>query len=172
MRIPPDRDFETMAEFMRLTMPASRISGAPPPPDGGEKGREQIRYTKYLASGEYARLRRRIVHIGRGPYGSPYLANRVTVATGLRTDFGGWAAEVRSPLMATEVERARQEDPECLFVFHKKNGEFAPEEEEKLKKKHRLDWTRRFGEKYLVGGRGLAQGAGVLGMPLGDDEVF
>ncbi|GAG12622.1 unnamed protein product, partial [marine sediment metagenome] len=49
MRIPPDTDFESMAGFIRLTMPAERISGRPPPPDGGEKGREQISYSEYLA---------------------------------------------------------------------------------------------------------------------------
>ena len=171
MKTPRDRDFEDMAEFVRLTMPPERIPGGPPPPDPGEKSAEEMRYTEYLGGDDYARLRKRIVHIGREPYGSVYLADRVTVATGLRTDSGGWAAEVRSQLMLDEVERAREKDPECLFVFRKKNEDFTKEEVAKLTGVHDLDWTRRFG-KYLVGGRGVAQGAGVQAAPADGEDVF
>jgi hypothetical protein len=57
--------------------------------------------------------------------------------------------------MAAEVARAREEDPRCLFAFHKKGG-FGDEEIATLVERHRLEWRRRFGTEYLVGGRGIA----------------
>ena len=57
--------------------------------------------------------------------------------------------------MMEEVTKARNEDPECLFAFHKEKEAFNPNEVEKLANQHRLEWTRQFGDYYLVGGRGL-----------------
>jgi len=160
-RSEPDRDFERMAEFMRGIMPAGRISDEPPPREEparpGASDGDRAAYARYLAGREYAELRRRIVHVGREPYGSLYLADRITVATGHRTDSGGWGPEVRRAIMLEEVERARREDPECLFVFRKKHGEFSAEETERLGSEHNLAWKRLFGGRYMVGARGLAR---------------
>ena len=62
--------------------------------------------------------------------------------------------------MRREVERARREDPECLFAFRRKHGEFSAGEIRALTGKHRLEWTRSFGTAYLGGGRGLAPAGG------------
>jgi hypothetical protein len=155
-RAPPDRDFERLAAFLVETMRPLPASDEPPRPDG----KDDRSYREYLGSDEYARLSRRIVHVGRGRYGSPYLADRIAAATGHRTDSGGWGPEVRSALMLSEVERVRASDPECLFVFRKKREDapFSAEEAESLRSENRLEWTRRFGERYLVGGRGVLPG--------------
>ena len=154
-----DRDFDEMAAFIRDAVdPARHRFGYRPPHARGE-GRN--RYEHYLRSPEYAALKTRIVHIGFGDdwrhrkWGKIYFGNRIVVATGCRTDTGGWGPEVRSELMREEVEKAREADPRCLFAFDRGGGEFTHEEIEKVKRHHRLDWTRRFGKRYLVGGRGL-----------------
>ena len=73
-------------------------------------------YDAYLGGARHAELRGRIVHIGEGRvagnpfalrYGSLYLGDRLTVATGCRTDTGGWGPEVRSALTAREAVLAR-----------------------------------------------------------------
>jgi hypothetical protein len=165
----PDRDFDRMAAFITNTLEPGPVSGEPPPhdPEGGGKARVgEKSYDGYLASAEYALLRRRIVHVGTDPegggpwgarLGSLYFGDRLVVATGCRVDTGGWGPEVRSALMAAEVARARREDPECLFAFNKKAGAFSQSEIERLKARHRLDWTRSFGPHYLLGGRGIAE---------------
>jgi hypothetical protein len=128
---------------------------------GGERT-----YDKYLKDADYLELRERIVHIGEKgvpgnpfvlKYGSLYLGNRLTVATGCRTDTGGWGPEVRSVLMAREVARAREAPTPGLFVFFDKAKVIPDSEAARLRKAHSLDWMRRFGPHYLLGGRGVAE---------------
>ena len=152
-RSAPDRDFERLSEFVRATLKPEPVSDEPP-----SKDPEGETYSQYLQSPEYAEFTRGIVHVGRGDFGSLYFADRLVVATGCRADSGGWGPEVRLPVMRKEVERARREDSECLFAFRKKREALTDEEMRMLARKHRLEWTRRFGERYLVGGRGLAPG--------------
>ena len=123
-------------------------------------------YDRYLARTDYAALKKRIVHIGEGrvagnpfmlKYGSLYLGNRLTVATGCRTDTGGWGPEVRSVLTAREAARARGAPTPGLFVFFDRTKVIPDHEAERLRKAHGLDWMRRFGPHYLLGGRGVAE---------------
>ena len=145
-----DPDFEKLADFVKKTLPPVPISDKPP----GEKWKDKT-FTAFLAGPEYAELKKRIVHVGEQPFGTLYFGDRLVTATGCRVDTGGWGPEVRSQLMVDEVNKAREEDPECLFAFYKEKAAFTPLEIALLKGKHQLDWVRQFGEKYLVGGRGL-----------------
>lgn len=155
-RTEPDEDFARMADFIKATMKPGRIPDRPPPPDK----RDGDTYVKYLAGEEYAALRSGIVHIGRERFGSIYFGDWISTATGCRVDTGGWGPEVRRPLMKEEVERARADDAMCLFAFRRKHGGFKDEEVETLTGLHGLEWTRRFGKHYLVGGRGIPPAGG------------
>ncbi|MHC5053863.1 MAG: ArnT family glycosyltransferase [Planctomycetota bacterium] len=175
VRTEPDRDFDRMAARIRKLMCPSPPPSEPPrhegPPfDGKDPPTRKVGekfYDAYLEGSDYAELRRGIVHIGTDPgdesfwadrLGSMYFGDRIVAATGCRVDTGGWGPEVRSPLMQEEVARAREEDPACLFAFQKKGKGFTDESvPEALRKRHRLDWIRRFGTHYLLGGRGIAE---------------
>jgi len=134
--------------------------------DGPVNGVGRHTYEAYLGGARHADLRGRIVHIGEGRiagnpfalrYGSLYLGNRLTVATGCRTDTGGWGPEVRSALTSREAESAREAPTKGLFVFFDKENTIPDHEAERLRRDHALDWMRRFGPHYVLGGRGIAE---------------
>ncbi|MHC4248219.1 MAG: ArnT family glycosyltransferase [Planctomycetota bacterium] len=145
-------------------MPAAKHEERPAP-SPNRVGKKT--YDDYLSTNTvYADLRKNIVHVGEGRvagnpfmlrYGSLYLGNRLTVATGCRTDTGGWGPEVRSDLMAREAASAREAPTAGLFVFFDKRKVIPDHEAERLRKAHALDWMRRFGPHYLLGGRGIAE---------------
>lgn len=156
----PDRqphDFIRLAECIRVTLAAeAKRDGPVPGPRAGTPTSEA--YADYLESTAYQRLRQNILHVGTyhegKVWGDGYFADLLTVYTGCRTDGGGWRSEVRAPVMLEEHARAREEDPSCLFVFRHPRR-FRSADIEWLTERHQLEWTRRFGKRYLLGGRGI-----------------
>lgn len=125
MRSDSDHAFEAMAQFIRDTVDLGQIV--------------------HIGM---------IVADGRRAWGSMYFGDRIVYATGCRVDTGAWEDEVRRAQMMDEVVLVRDSDPRGLFAF-KKGSAFTEEDIEYVKARHRLGWVRRFGECYLVGGRGL-----------------